>query len=57
MSWTADDAMEQVVDNCMKGYGCKDIAIRWLEKEESHPGCSRKESDEIKIKLDVLRGN
>ncbi len=57
MSWTADDAMETVVDNCIKGYSCKDVAIRYLNKELFDPNLSAysKRAEEIRNKLDALQ--
>lgn len=57
MSWTSDNAMEQVVENCIKGYSCTDVAKRWIEKQIGYYAVNDWNTDELKEQLDALQKN
>jgi len=55
MSWSADDAMYDVVERCIDGFSCKDIAERYLKKQIQYYEINGWNCDYLKEKLDALQ--
>ena len=55
MSYDETDMMENVVENCLKGWNCNSIAISYLEKQLERGYISEERQEEVKQKIKKLK--